>query len=70
MILENLPVTIKKIEGDAIEVQTAEGTTVMIPASLLPNVETGQTVYIAADLKPLVSADRHAKDVLNEIMKE
>lgn len=69
MLLANLQVTVTDVAGDTIALKTELGQTITISHDLMPTAEKGMKLFIAADGKPLVSSERHAKDVLNEIVK-
>ncbi len=69
MLLANLQVTVVDVTGDTITLKTELGQTITITHDLMPQAIVGMKIFIAADGKPLVSSERHAKDVLNEIIK-
>ena len=70
MILDNLAVTVKEVTDTSVEVSDDSGRTIVIPRSLLPNAIKGSNLHISIDLETMVSKERHAKDVLNEIVKK
>ena len=70
MILSNLKVTVKTITNDAVALETDQGNTITLPKHLLPGIQSGAILFIAVDEKPLVSSEQHAKDILNEIIKD
>ncbi|MBI4090695.1 MAG: hypothetical protein HY422_01605 [Candidatus Komeilibacteria bacterium] len=69
MILANLRVTVKEVTATDVVLETEQGQPIRIPAQLLPDAKTGMSLYLAADGKPLVSTDTHAKDILNEMIR-
>jgi hypothetical protein len=69
MLLSNLQVTVSDVTGDTISLKTELGQTITVSHDLMPNVTKGMKLFIAADGKPLVSSEKHAKDVLNEIIQ-
>ena len=69
MKLQNLRVRIQEVTDAVVELVTEQNEHIEIPSHFLPDVKKGEELYIAVDSKPLVSSDRHAKDVLNEIIK-
>ena len=69
MILDNLSVTIKEVTDTSVEVSDESGQTLVVPRSILPNAIKGSQLYISIDTDQMVSKETHAKDVLNEIVK-
>ena len=70
MVLNNLRVSVEEITADQITVQTDQGERMQLPKHLFPEVTKGAQLYLAADRKPLLSSEKQAKDILNEIIKE
>ncbi|MEK7584426.1 MAG: hypothetical protein AAB490_04215 [Patescibacteria group bacterium] len=68
MLLPNLKVTVAEVTDAFLLLKTEQGQTITVPKNLMPGASEGMQFYLAADGKPLVSADTHAKDVLNEVM--
>ncbi len=70
MLLANLQVSVTDITEDSVIFKTELGQTISVTRDLLPpTVAKGMKLFFAADEKPLISSERHAKDVLNEIIK-
>lgn len=69
MKLQNLRVRVQEVTDAVVELVTEQNEHVEVPRHLLPDVKQGEEVYIAVDNKPLVSSEKHAKDVLNELIK-
>lgn len=69
MILANLRVTVKELTASDIILETELGQRITVPAELMPEAKAGMSLYLAADGKPLVSTDKHAKDILNEMIR-
>ena len=69
MKLQNLRMTVTEVTDTEVVMQTEQGQTIKIPAQLLPDVKKNEQLYFALDEKPLVSSDKHAKDILNEMIK-
>jgi len=70
MLLPNLKVTIAEVTDAFLLLKTEQGQTITVPKNLMPGAGEGMQIYLAADGKPLVNSDTHAKDVLNELIKE
>lgn len=70
MILNNLRVVVSEISDSAVNLQTDQGFAITVPRHVAGDVKAGDVLYLAADAKPLIPADQHAKDVLNELIKE
>ena len=70
MLLPNLKVTVAEVTDTFLLLKTEQGQTITVPKNLILGASQGMQVYLAADSKPLVSADTHAKDVLNELVKK
>lgn len=68
MIVRNLQVTVGDSKDGMTEMRTDQGAAVTISSHLVNELKKGDVVYVAFDKKPLVAADQHAKDVLNEII--
>lgn len=69
MILPNLRVTVKEVTESDIILETELGQRITVPAELMAEAKAGMSLYLSADGKPLVSTDTHAKDILNEMIK-
>jgi len=70
MILANLRVTVTSVTDDTVELKTEQGQIITVPRQLLPDVTEGAELYLAADAKPMKGSDEHAKEILNEILKD
>jgi len=69
MKLHNLRVRVQEVTDAVVELVTEQNEHIEVPSHFLPDVKRGEELYIAVDNKPLVSSDKHAKDILNELIK-
>ena len=70
MILQNLRVKVTQVTDDGITVETEQEETIVIPRHLVPEAKEGMGLFLAIDQKPLISSEKQAKDILNEIIRE
>jgi len=70
MILDNLAVTVKEVTDTSVEVSDESGKILVVPRSMIPNAIKGSQLYISIDTDQMISKEKHAKDVLNEIVKK
>lgn len=70
MILNNLRVQVDGADTESLLLKTEAGDIISIPRTLAVDLAEGEEVFIAIDTKPMVSSEKQAKDILNEIIKE
>ena len=66
MLIRNVKLIVAKIEGDKVSLHSELGQEIIVDKDFLGTVKETQTIYLAADDKPLMLTD--PKEVLNEII--
>lgn len=69
MLIHNLKLQFKKLEGETIFLQTENGMEIILPAKLLTNYQDhNQTLYLSLDSQTITDIDDSRKELLNDLL--